>query len=286
MPKPKLAQINPPRVRYIKLGRQGIWEQECVKNGIVRLGFKTANPARLAKCRGGNWAELTKSFLEEGKDKGTATRFTNEVKLFFEDPGTTLWIAFVGERLYWGFFSDEAKPHADGNGTWRRIEGGWRCQDLNNDELTKDKLSGALTKLAAFRGTTCDVIGSNSVVQRINGLKNPVVERAIAAMSEMHSAIRGMIQLLGPMDFEILVGLIFATSGWRRQGIVGGTEKTKDLDRCCPVRVSGPSSKSNPTPSRKSLIRTWPSSRKLKSSTECSLCITPGRRNPTMNELL
>jgi hypothetical protein len=31
-----------------------------------------------------------------------ATRFTNETRLFFEDDGTTLWITFVGERLYWG----------------------------------------------------------------------------------------------------------------------------------------------------------------------------------------
>ncbi len=35
--------------------------------------------------------------------------------------------------------------------------------------------------------------------------------------------------LLGPKDFELLVDLVFSTSGWRRQGAVGGTQKTKDL---------------------------------------------------------
>ena len=37
------------------------------------------------------------------------------------------------------------------------------------------------------------------------------------------------MRLLGPRDFETLVDLVFATSGWRRQGVVGKTQKTLDL---------------------------------------------------------
>src|SRR6185312_13507078 len=42
------------------------------------------------------------------------------------------------------------------------------------------------------------------------------------------------MRLLGPRDFAILVDLVFSTSGWRRLGIVGKTQKTLDLDLMLP----------------------------------------------------
>jgi hypothetical protein len=50
----------------------------------------------------------------------------------------------------------------------------------------------------------------------------------------MKEAVLGMIKLLGPKDFETLVDLVFSTSGWRRQGVVGKTQKTLDLDLMLP----------------------------------------------------
>ena len=100
--------------------------------------------------------------------------------------------------------------------------------------MTKDRLSGALTKLAAYRGTSCDVDVAEYVVRRINGQKTPEVERAIVAFEEMKASVLGMIRLLGPKDFETLVDLVFSISGWRRQGIVGKAQKTLDLDLFLP----------------------------------------------------
>ena len=51
--------------------------------------------------------------MAEGKDKATVTRFTNELRLFFEDDGSMIWITFVGQRLYWG----SVKP---GHGEYQR----------------------------------------------------------------------------------------------------------------------------------------------------------------------
>jgi len=39
-----------------------------------------------------------------------------------------------------------------------------------------------------------------------------------------------MIQLLTPKDFELLVDLLFSSSGWRRLGVLGKTTKTVDLE--------------------------------------------------------
>src|SRR5437870_2381747 len=78
-------KIKPTRVRYIKLGEGGGWEHECINKGIIRFGFGSATAERFLLCRAGRWDALTKSFMAEGRNKGTATRFTNETRLFFED---------------------------------------------------------------------------------------------------------------------------------------------------------------------------------------------------------
>jgi len=239
MTKSPLARkkISPTRVRYIKLGEGGSWEKECLEKGIVRIGFGSAQSERFELCQSGRWNDLSESFIAEGKVKGTATRFTNELRLFFEDEGSMLWITFMGERLYWGMV-DHAKPalHADANGVWRPIRDGWQCTDLNEEELTKDRLSGALTKLTAYRGTSCnvDVDVSDYVIRRINGEKTPEVERALAASKEMKVSALDLMRLLGPHDFELLVDLVFTTSGWQRVGSVGGMQKTLDLDLILP----------------------------------------------------
>ena len=233
--------VKAERVRYIKLGREGCWEKECAEKGIIRYGYGSATAERFPLCRERRWSDLTKSYIASGKGKGTATRFTNETRLFFEDDGSTLWITFIGERLLWGFLTkDPAEPHKPaepnqtGDGVFRRVADGWRSTDRNGQELTKGGLSGELNKLAAYRGTSCQVRLKDYVVRRINGQKTPEVERGIAAFEEMKASVLEMMKLLGWKDFETLVDLVFSTSGWRRQGPVGGTEKIRDLDLVLP----------------------------------------------------
>ena len=226
------------RVRYIKLGAGGKWETACVEQGINRMGFDTRNPEAFRLCESGRWNELRESYIAEGRHKGTATRFANEIRLFFEDDGSILWITFVGERLFWGR-SDQTKavPSPEFDGACRTMRDGWQSTALDGDPLTKDRLSGALTQLTAYRGTSCDVDldVSHYIIRRINGQRVPEVERAIAASEEMKSSVLGLMRLLDPRDFELLVDLVFSTSGWRRLGSVGGTEKTRDLDLILPT---------------------------------------------------
>jgi hypothetical protein len=114
------------------------------------------------------------------------------------------------------------------------VAGGWRDTDLCGKRLRKDNLAGTLTKLVGYRGTSCNVDVRDYVLRRINGLRIPEVDRGVAALREMTDATLDMIRLLGPQDFEVLVDLVFSTSGWRRQGVVGKTQKTLDLDLVLP----------------------------------------------------
>src|SRR5437773_5321175 len=151
------ATIRHTRVRYIKLGEGGRWEKECLEKGIIRFGFGSSNAERFPLCRARRWDDLTKSFIAAGNTKGTATRFTNETRLFFEDDGSTLWITFVGERLCWGLLEPSPpKRHANGDGVWRTIIGGWRWRDGNGDQVIRVRMSGVLTTLSDYRGSFCD----------------------------------------------------------------------------------------------------------------------------------
>jgi hypothetical protein len=233
-----VKKIKPARVRYIKLGRGGGWEQESLKAGILRFGFGTNRDDRFAMCEARKWEKLQDSFQKDGKDKGTATRSANEVRLFWEDKGETLWITFIEDRLCWGFLTPEkARVHKDGHGTWRRVASGWSSADLAGMPLVKSALSGALTKLAAYRGTSCelDTAVASYTVQRINGEKPAQVDAAVKALSAFQGATLDLLRLLQPKDFELLVDLIFSTSGWRRLGAVGKNQKTTDIDLMLPT---------------------------------------------------
>lgn len=130
--------------------------------------------------------------------------------------------------------STAAEVHADGAGVMRRVRGGWRGHDVNGNPLSKDRLSGALTKLAAYRGTSCDVDVAQYVIRRINAQKMPQVERALAASQEMSSSVLDLMRMLTPQDFELLVDLVFTTSRWRRVGVVGRTQHTVDFELILP----------------------------------------------------
>jgi len=95
-------KISPTRVRYIKLGEGGSWEKECLEKGIIRIGFGSAQSERFELCQSERWNDLWELFIGEGKVKGTATKFTNELRLFFEDDGSMLWITFIRRAFVLG----------------------------------------------------------------------------------------------------------------------------------------------------------------------------------------
>ena len=223
-------RVQPRTVRYIKLGEGGAWEKDCVEQGLLRFGFESGHPVTLAWAQEGRWDDLNASW-RAAKSAGTATRFTNETRLFFDAGPNDLWITFVGERFYWGFLEDGA-PVAVGKdeSTTRRVKDGWRCVDRKGKDLLKSNLPGSITNLAAYRGTSCSVKAADHVVRRINAELSEEVKLAEVQRAALIEALVPLVRRLGPRDFEVLVELIFGASGWRRIDATGGTRKLLDLD--------------------------------------------------------
>ncbi len=223
-------KIAPRSVRYVKLGEGGSWEKDCIARGLLRFGFESGNQETLAWAQKKQWEDLRASWRKE-RSAGTATRFTNETRFFFEAGPHDLWITFVGERLYWGFLEDDVPiPAGSDQSTVRRVRDGWRCIDREAKELLKSNLPGGITNLAAYRGTSCSVKAEADVVRRINAELSNEVKLAESTRGALIEALVPLIRRLGPKDFEVLVELIFGASGWRRVSATGGTRELLDLD--------------------------------------------------------
>lgn len=235
MPDGGSNRISADRVRYIKLGEGGGWERECFERGIVRMGYNTGIHFDLLTAA--NLAAYGKTYADAGKVKGKVTEIVNVVRTFRDDSGKILWITFSDRLLWWCFLAPVStlEKHTDGRGTFRRTLDGWRSTDLAGQPLRMETLSGHITQLAAYKATCCDVKDPEYVVRRINGDRRPEVVEAERLTADLRRVVESMMKLLTPQDFELLVDLVFSGSGWRRQGVVGKTEKLVDMELWLPT---------------------------------------------------
>jgi hypothetical protein len=224
--------ISPSMVRFIKLGEGGRWEEKCLTEGLVMIRFPEITH-ELGKSR--DRAKIHEAFLGQGLTQGTATNYSNQILDFFSPCDNILWITFARGHLWWAFTDREVipmsaiEPDAEKGVRFRRTKGGWRNKSLGGFPLHIEDLSGRLTQMAGFRGTMCKVKESDYVIRKINDEDMPEIIEAKKTRSALLETIKTLIQLLTWQDFELLVDLVFAQSGWRRIGEVGGLQKTVDL---------------------------------------------------------
>ena len=93
-----------------------------------------------------------------------------------------------------------------------------------------------------FRGTICDVRAGDYLLRKLSDQLSPEVATAEEAERSLMTAIVGLMRLLTWQDFELLVDLVFSTSGWRRVSQVGRTQKTVDLELILPSTAAIPPS--------------------------------------------
>jgi hypothetical protein len=228
-----LTGIDPNNGLYIKLGRAGNWEKESLENGILRFGYKDT-PFEAATS--GDWNTVRMFWLAaRGGNAGTATRDVIQIRHFFQADADTIWTTFIGGLLWWCFAKPGVTRHRDGMGTYRVTVDGWHSTDINGTELSCEKLSGSLLKMQAFQGTICEIKEFNYLKRKLNGQLLPEVEEALGAEDQMLRKIVPMMRLLTWQDFELLVDLVFANSGWRRVGQLGKTQKTVDIELMLPT---------------------------------------------------
>lgn len=226
-----MSRVASAQAYFIKLGRAGEWEGECLREGTLRFGYHET-PHEL--CLAQDWGAVWKVWNDIRRDAGAATRDVKQIQAFYETNEEVLFITFAGGLMYW------CQPHgpvellADG-GRKRQTVGGWHSRSIGGTQLTADRLSGHLLKVQMFRGTICRVKPFDYLLRKLNDDLSPEIAAAEEAERILMDATSGLLKLLTWQDFELLVDLVFSTSGWRRVSKVGNTQKTIDLELILPT---------------------------------------------------
>lgn len=228
-----MEPIQPKKIRFIKLGEKGSWEESSLANGTVRLGYES--PHHEDSLRG-NW-DVVRAFWQVArgeKKKGAATSDVTQIRDFYELSADDVFITFHNKHLYWCRADTKVVELPDGSRV-RQAIGGWSKTDVRGNELRIDRLDGRVSKVRGFRGTICEVRLQDYLIRKINGESQPEVLAAVGALEELKEHAARLIKGLDWRDFELLVELLFSRAGWQRFSVAGATEKDTDLDLVAPL---------------------------------------------------
>jgi hypothetical protein len=221
---------SPSAVRYIKLGQGGGWAAEAIHQKIVPFGFSQVSHE---PCAAGDWDDVRKQLAAGGRTKVGVSQGVHELQDFYTLDDQTLWVTFADRHLYWTFAEQVVVPVVDPPaGSWhryRRCIEGWSRLSLAGEPLSTTSLSSALTRVAGFRQTICAVERQDYLLRRIRGEEEPLLAEARAVRFELERVALEMIAALDWRDFEIMVDLLFARGGWRRQSALAEGEVDIDL---------------------------------------------------------
>ena len=235
-------KVSATAARFIKLGRGGKFERAALEDGRLYLGYYSVPDAT---CGKGEWESVYRHFLDEGHKPSTARNHARQVKDFYEQPETCLWVTFVDGDMWWAFAKSgvtmciehdwEDKPREQrGPSRFRSCSDTWRKTDIKGRQLLMRQLPGNVTKtVSGFRGTICKI--DEALLRIVNDEIDPRVTEAMERREALVESIERVIDRLYWKDFETLIDLIFQRSGWPRITRVGGSQKLIEFELENPV---------------------------------------------------
>lgn len=91
-------------------------------------------------------------------------------------------------------------------------------------------LPGVITTTAGFRGTVCEPRGWREILRVIRDEQDEDAAAADQARTNYEAAVARLVARLRERDFELLVDLILARSGWVRLAKLGGATEGVDVE--------------------------------------------------------
>jgi hypothetical protein len=193
----------------------------------------------------GKWDEAKAAYKSTGERTrgGDITRAVNQVRAFFELPESTLWFTVEDGDIWWCFAEKEAVNLYSGDDEAERKTGArkrhvidrWRNTDIDGNRLRLDSMTTKITKVASFQETIAKPSGAADLLRRLRRVQSDHHRLAAQALDKVVHAVGNLLDQLHQDDFELLVELIFASSGWKRISRVGGVQKTLDMAMVLPT---------------------------------------------------
>jgi hypothetical protein len=137
--------------------------------------------------------------------------------------------------MWWCTVLDGAKvnprgeSHEKGN-FWLACERLWSNRSIKGKLLAISDLPGTVTTTGGFKGTVCRPKDWQAVLRIIQDDKDPEAAAAANARRGYERAVRTIVKRLSPKDFEELIDLILARTGWVRISTLGKTREGIDVE--------------------------------------------------------
>jgi hypothetical protein len=114
---------------------------------------------------------------------------------------------------------------------WLLCDRPWSDASLvHGRKLAISMLPGTVSAVAGFRGTVARPKAWETVLRIIRDEQDEDAIKAANARASYIAAIDKMVRRLHWKDFELLVDLVFARTGWSRISVLGATQKGIDIE--------------------------------------------------------
>lgn len=222
----------PSTVRYVKNGQGGRWWREAHKKGQVHLGWKSV-PKKLLVAP--DFTKIEKIIRGVFGPRRGATQDFNALKDLLDNPGQHLWITFEDGCMWWCTVRNEVTVNPDSEGSqkghfWLTCDRQWSNSSLGGRLLAISDLPGVVTTTGGFKGTVCTPTAWEMAIRLITDEKDPDAELAAAARAAYKASVLSVIRKLPWKDFEQLIDLILARTGWARVSTIGSTQEGIDME--------------------------------------------------------
>lgn len=221
----------PSSVRYVKNGRSGRWWKSAQRNGQIHAGWKSIPDELLLKK---DIPAIETLLRDQYGEKPGARQDINQVLQLLDAPSKHVWITFEDDFMWWCIFHDGVTCRegetADCGHFWLTCSRPWSNTSLTGRLLAKSELPGTVTTTAGFRATVCTPKDSEAILRLIKGETDEDAINSADRRREYELAVHKIVQRLSPQDFEQLVGLILARTGWERIATTGGAREGVDVE--------------------------------------------------------
>lgn len=211
---------------YIKLGAGGEWEADCIRNGLLRIGWVNN---LLPDINSGAWDLIEKQLRTVQPNRGTATRDLNALRNIATSTPSDIWITFHASCLWWCHLTP-GPIEEDSISKFRRTSGAWNDSDASGKRLLLAEIPGNISQVQGFQGTVCKVKSAEDLRRLLVGESSPAYRAVSDAVVALEKEVSSAVRLLHWKDFETLVDLLFRQAGWRRLSVLGETMKFADLE--------------------------------------------------------
>jgi hypothetical protein len=228
----------PQSVLYVKNGAGGKWWLAAKANGQIHAGWSNVPRELLTNP---DYEAIKQHEIDDyaraGKlRKSLAVADANALWRLLDAPSQHVWITFEDSSMWWCTVRDGAVINPTGRDEhsgnfWLVCDRKWSNESLvHKRKLAISMLPGTVSATAGFRATVAKPKAWETILRIIRDEQDDDAIKAAEARASYVAAIDKMVKRLHWKDFELLIDLVFARTGWTRISVLGATQKDIDME--------------------------------------------------------